>query len=121
MLIKFLQSDFSFKDDRGELIQLVHSGYNQVNYITANQGAVRGGHYHKANTEAFYVISGSFTLSVTSLDLSIEEEYSMRAGDFFQVPPNILHSFSFEQTSTLISLYSKGVENEDGSKDIHVL
>ena len=51
MLIEFIKPDFSFTDDRGSLTQLVHKGWNQVNYITSVGGAFRGNHYHKNNTE----------------------------------------------------------------------
>ena len=34
MLIKFLEPNFIFEDERGLLIQLVRDGFKQVNYIT---------------------------------------------------------------------------------------
>ena len=46
MLIEFIKPDFDFTDDRGSLTQLVHKGWNQVNYITSVGGAFRGNHYH---------------------------------------------------------------------------
>lgn len=37
MLIKFLEPNFIFEDERGLLIQLVRDGFKQVNYITAKK------------------------------------------------------------------------------------
>ena len=58
-LYELLTPDFAFQDDRGELAQLVHTGYVQVNVLVSRAGTMRGGHYHKRSREAFYVVSGS--------------------------------------------------------------
>lgn len=118
MLIRFLKPDFELADARGSLTQLVHSGWNQVNYITSVVGATRGGHFHKCNNEAFYVISGEFRLDVESQDRKQREEYTMKAGDFFIIPPFVTHSFEFTNDTTLISMYDHGVELPNGAKDI---
>lgn len=120
MLIKFIKPDFEFSDDRGSLKQLVHDGWKQVNYITSVAGAVRGNHYHKVNIESFYVISGEFKLTAESIDGKEHEEHTMKAGDFFIVPPFVNHSFEYRADSQLISFYDKGVELADGKKDIYV-
>lgn len=118
MLIEFIKPDFEFADDRGSLRQLVHDGWKQVNYIVSKAGSFRGNHYHKENREAFFVISGSFKFTAESEDGKIKEEYDMKAGDFFAVPPYINHSFDYIEDTELISLYSDGVEKADGTKDI---
>ena len=119
MLIQFVDPDFGFSDARGTLTQLVHDGWKQVNYIFSKAGTLRGGHYHRENAESFYVISGAFRLFVEKLDGEQCEKYDMKAGDFFTIPPLVSHSFEFIHDTQLISLYSSGVENRDGSKDIH--
>lgn len=121
MLIEFIKPDFEFADERGALTQLVHQGWNQVNYITSVAGAFRGNHYHKENVEAFYVISGGFKLVAESLNGKEHEEYNMKAGDFFTVKPFTNHSFDYTADTQLISFYDKGVEKPDGTKDIYVL
>ena len=121
MLIKFIEPDFELKDDRGGLIQLVHSGWRQVNYITSGGNAIRGNHYHKNNSEAFYIISGRIKLTLQSLDEKTNEIYNIKDSDFFIIEKNINHIFEFLEPTTLISLYDKGVENYDGSNDIYSL
>lgn len=121
MLIKFLDPDFVFEDQRGSLVQLVHGGYKQVNVIRSNSGGIRGGHYHKFNREAFYVISGSFKLELSSLDGSVKECHDIDSGVFFEIPENIVHSFQFTQDTLLVSMYHQGVVNSDGTKDIFTL
>lgn len=120
MLVEFIKPDFEFEDARGSLKQLVHNGWQQVNYITSVAGAFRGNHYHKENAEAFFVINGRFHLIAETLDKAQIEEYEMKTGDFFVIKPNINHSFDFVENTSLISLYSLGVEKPDGTKDIFV-
>lgn len=120
MLVEFIKPDFEFEDARGSLKQLVHEGWKQVNYITSVAGAFRGNHYHKENTEAFFVINGRFRLIAETLDKSQTEEYEMKSGDFFIIKPNINHSFDYLEDTSLISFYNLGVEKADGTKDIFV-
>jgi mannose-6-phosphate isomerase-like protein (cupin superfamily) len=116
MLIEIIKPDFEFEDERGIIKQLVKSGYSQINVIYSNEGAFRGGHYHKKNREAFFVISGSFILE--AMQGGEKEEHLMKTGDMFIVPLEVIHSFTFKEPSVLISMYDKGVEEESGEKDI---
>ena len=118
MLIELLKPNFSFKDERGSLVQLVRKGYNQVNVIFSKKNVLRGFHFHKENNEAFYIISGSLRLSV-SKD-GVYEDYTFKAGDMFLIPPFVDHSFLFLEDTLKVSMYDIGVEKKDGTKDIFV-
>ncbi len=118
MLIEFIHPDFKFSDERGTLIQLVSTGWRQVNYITSTSNSLRGNHYHVHNKEAFYILSGSFKLSLVHLETRETSEYFISAGDFFIIYPKVIHSFEYTSYTELISLYDKGVVLSDGSKDI---
>ena len=115
-LIKRIQTDFSFQDDRGYLVQLVHRGYNQVNVIKSNKGVIRGGHYHKKNDEVFYVISGEVHLRAKKD--GVEEKCVFYQGEFFLVPKYTIHEFYYPEETLCVSMYDIGVENTDGTKDI---
>ncbi len=112
-MLKRIEPDFRFSDSRGELVQLIHQGYRQINVITSKKGVVRGGHYHKANSEAFYIVSGKLELTVDG------EPSRFQTGDFFGIEPYDKHSFFFLEDTILVSMYSGGVELEDGGKDIY--
>lgn len=112
-MLKKLKTDFDFSDERGTITQLIHSGYRQVNVITSNRGVLRGGHYHKQNSEAFYIISGSLKVEVNGI------EYTFKAVDFFGIEPYDMHSFYFDEDTILVSMYSGCVVNPDGTKDMH--
>lgn len=116
-MLKILTPDFVFGDERGTLVQLLHDRCSQVNIVTSVAGAFRGGHYHKINTEIFYVISGEMNVTV-SRD-GKEESYAFTQGDMFEIEPYVIHSFDYTKDSMLAVMYDKGVVLEDGSKDIY--
>lgn len=112
-MVREIDPDFRFSDHRGELVQLIHEGYRQINVITSKKGVVRGGHYHKENREAFYIVSGK-------LELTVDGRTSrFQTGDFFGIEPYDKHSFFFLEDTILVSMYSNGVELENGGKDIY--
>lgn len=115
-MYKSLLPDFTFKDERGSLIQLVHSGYVQVNIITTNKGVVRGNHYHRKCREAFYVISGCVEVTLTSNEE--KQKTLFKAGDFFEIPPMIVHKMYYPEDCVMVALYDRPVEDDSGNKDI---
>jgi len=116
MLIKFVKPDFVFENEAGSLKQLVHDGWKQVNVITSVAGAIRGKHYHKYNNEGFYIIQGSFKLIVWKGEE--KEEYTIKTGDMFLIPPYVFHTFDYIDNTVLVSMYSDGVELSETEKDI---
>ena len=115
-LIDYLKPDFVFENDSGSLKQLVHDGWKQINIIVSCAGSVRGGHCHRYNKEAFYIIKGSFYLTVwTGID---KKKYHIHSGDFFQINENVYHTFEYIEETWLISMYNNGVEMDGNIKDI---
>lgn len=119
VLLIDLNVDFNYVDDRGTLVQLVNKGFNQINYIYSKKNTLRGNHYHEFNEEAFFVINGSFEINVKDFFGNNEIKF-YKSGDFFLIPKNVLHSFHFLEDTELISMYTQGVTNLDGTMDIHV-
>jgi quercetin dioxygenase-like cupin family protein len=117
MLVKKVKPDFEFSNENGYLIQLVHEGWNQVNVINSKKESIRGGHFHKINHEAFYIISGKMNLTLTYGDT--QEDHLFQTGDMFIISPYQLHSFNFLEDTLMVSMYDIGVELEDGTKDIY--
>lgn len=116
-MIEILEPDFKFGDERGSLSQLVREGYRQVNVITSKAGANRGGHYHKLNKEAFYIISGGLDLTVRQGEKSEKSHFG--PGDMFLIKPMVAHDFYFTDDTVLVSMYDCGVELGDGKMDIY--
>lgn len=116
-MLKILKPDFKHLDERGSLIQLVHDGFRQVNVIHSTKDSQRGGHYHKVNQEAFFVISGHLFLNLSFHEK--REHYEFRAGDMFLIEPYVFHEFIFPEDTLLVSMYDQGVELPKGEMDIY--
>ena len=112
-----IEPDFTFENEMGKLTQLVRSGYSQINVITSVKGSKRGGHYHKINREAFYIISGKFVLTLK--EDGVVEKYDIVAGDMFVIEPYQKHWFEYTEDTLLVSMYDKGVELPRDLKDIY--
>ena len=116
-LYTVLNPDFRFEDERGALVQLVSGGYEQVNVLTTRAGVVRGGHFHKETTEAFYVVNGAVTVTFERNEETRTETFT--EGMFFCVNPFVVHTMAFAVDTTLVALYARSVERKDGTKDIY--
>ncbi len=117
MLVEIIKPNYIFNDERGTLTQLVREGYRQINVIISDENVERGNHYHKCNSEAFYIVSGRLRLVLSKDDK--EEEYDFQTGDMFVIQPYVLHSFYYYEKTILVSMYDKGVEMCDGIMDIY--
>lgn len=118
-MVKILTPDFTNESDKGTLKQLVHGGYRQINVVQYHKGVISGNHYHKYNEETFYIIRGHIKLKVEPVDGSVNcREYEFRDGDMFQIHKNVLHTLIYLENSILVALYDKGVELDNGEKDI---
>lgn len=117
-LIKKLEPNFSFEDERGTLTELFNNrGYEQINAVFTKKGAVRGGfHYHKTTKEAFYIISGKIEVTA-SLGLESETE-TFSTGDFFMIDESVRHNMNYLEDTYLVVLYTSKVTQADGTKDI---
>lgn len=116
-MITFIKPEFEFTDERGSITQLCHEKWSQVNFFTSKKGVFRGGHYHKLNREAFYIINGAIEIKLEK-DNQIKT-VTVKANDFFAIEPYTIHSFNFLENSLMITMYDLGVENKDGTKDIY--
>ena len=115
---QLLKPDFYVSNEKGQLAQLCHEGWKQVNVLISPAGSCRGNHYHKDNLECFYVVSGQIKVVFTTIDGSESEEHVFDKGDMFCILPNIVHSLASVSDTVLVALYDKGVESDSGEKDI---
>lgn len=117
MLVRRLEADFRHSNESGSLVQLVHEGWHQVNVLESLHNTERGGHYHKENKEAFYIIRGKLLLTLEHGDEHEETEF--HEGDMFMILPYLKHRFFFLEDTLMVAMYSGMVERPDGKKDIY--
>ena len=97
----------AFKDDRGEIIDLLENeNINAVTIVTFRKGAVRGNHYHKQTTQWNYLMSGSVRLTSQVPGEPVAETV-MTPGDFVVTGPDVRHALVGLMDSTLM-VFTKG-------------
>ena len=112
-----LEKDFELLNDRGSLVQLVHSGYLQVNVVCSYANTNRGGHMHKDSKESFYIVDGCVEVELWKREKRMIKSY--KKGDFFEIQPGIMHALKFPTDCVMVVLYDVPIEHEDGVKDIY--
>ena len=111
-MYKVRNVDFQHKDDRGILTQLIHEGYQQINILESLKGVIRGEHFHKISTEAFYLIYGS--VKVEFMRDGEKKVVTFNKGDFFEIPPLVIHTMIFNEDCLMVQMYDVPVKNDKG-------
>ncbi len=120
-LFKILKPVFTNSDERGSMVQLFQENCNQANVLRCKKGALRGNHYHKLNTESFYVVEGEVEVTLKTLEQKpVVETKTFSKGDFFAIPPNINHELLFKEDTIMTAFYDKGVILPDKTTDIYI-
>ena len=97
----------SFKDDRGEIIDLLENeNINAVTIVTFKKGAVRGNHYHKQTIQWNYLMSGKVKL-LSQVPGAQVEETVLNPGDFVATVENVRHALIGMEDSSLM-VFTKG-------------
>jgi dTDP-4-dehydrorhamnose 3,5-epimerase-like enzyme len=119
-MIKFIQSYFNYKDDRGSIQGIINQGnWREVNLIESDKGVIRGNHYHKSSKELFIIIEGQIEVVVERVGKksSNKETYTVKAGDVFLIEPMVLHSFNVLTKAKWLNMLNKRIEQ--ANPDIH--
>ena len=90
--MKKINLSVAFKDDRGEIIDLIEGEeINAVTFISFSPGVVRANHYHKKTTQWNYVLSGEIRLA-TKLPGEDVNEVVMKKGELYETVPGEQHA-----------------------------
>ena len=105
--MKKLPVPVSFRDDRGEIIDLLENeNINAVTIVTFKKGAVRGNHYHKQTIQWNYLMSGKIKL-LSQVPGAQVEETVLNPGDFVATVENVRHALIGMEDSSLM-VFTKG-------------
>ena len=112
--------EFTFKDDRGILKQLIssHNGFKQLNYATSKKGVSRGGHWHEIATETFFLIRGRVKVDIKNMKTGHEQTEVFKTGDIFIVEPYEKHTVIALEDSEWMAFFDNIINNLDIYKDV---
>jgi len=96
----------SFKDERGEIIDLLEENINAITLITFKKGSVRANHYHKKTIQWNYLISGKVLIR-TQKHGKKHIDLIMNPRDFVVSNANENHALKGLEDSTLL-VFTKG-------------
>ncbi len=103
---------FLYSDHRGTIQGLNRRGiWREVNYATTVAGTIRGNHYHRDTTEAFFIVCGLIQVKIKSLVTGIETQFIAKKGDFFEITPMHVHTFEVRESAEWINFLSSSMDD----------
>lgn len=82
-----------FKDERGEIFDIVEDYVGHVGMVTFEKGVTRGKHWHKHSTQYSYVLEGKIKLIVSGLQKKWKKVLMLGPGSLTCIPPKIIHTY----------------------------
>lgn len=120
----------AFEDERGFLKKVFKKSFFDINnkveevyVLYSYKGSVRGNHYHKVNTECFFIISGTAKVAIQNIKTGHYNEMEIDCKDniLIIVHPFIAHAFKNEKDEELIILAIATKEYDPMEKDTYKL
>lgn len=106
--MKGFSPEYTHKDHRRQLSQLLTADLKQINSYEANKGARLGDHYHKITYEYFYITKGSFILEVNNKSQIVTRK------SLFVIEPNERHTLEcLSPTGSFLTFLTKTYTKED--------
>ena len=105
--------DDFFRDDRGEIVNVLLTPITSVARITSKAGSVRANHYHKTDWHYAIVESGQvlyFERHIGATD--VPEPSVFNPGQMFFTRPNVEHAMLFSVDSVIYT-FAKNVRSHD--------
>lgn len=110
--------DDIFKDDRGEIINLLFTPINSVAIITSKAGTVRSNHYHKSDFHYLYVLSGKMEYYERDLEEINHKMVAVGPGEMVFTPPNKVHKTVFLEDTVLLSCAKNIRDHQHHEEDV---
>jgi dTDP-4-dehydrorhamnose 3,5-epimerase len=114
----------SHGDHRGRLVEVLHASDSSVRFVQANHShsvrhVLRGLHYHRRQTDWWYLVSGSARVALADLRRKVErppvQMIELRSDEptVLQIPAGVAHGFLALSDIDLIYLVSEEYDGTD--------
>lgn len=105
--------DDFFRDDRGEIMNILLTPITSVARISSKARTVRANHYHKTDWHYAFVESGQILYFEREIGVTeIPEPKVFNPGEMFFTRPNVEHAMLFSQDSVFYT-FAKNVRSHD--------
>ena len=99
----------TFSDDRGIITDILSGDMQNLGIITQKKGAVRGNHYHKAQTQYTYMLKGRIEMTTTDLREhgSVPKSMVISEGELITHPAMVAHAYKALEDSVFLAITTK--------------
>lgn len=105
--------DDFFRDDRGEILNILLTPITSVARISSKAGTVRANHYHKTDWHYAFLESGQILYFEREIGATVVPEPQIfNSGEMFFTRPNVEHAMLFTQESVFYT-FAKNVRSHD--------
>ena len=117
-MIKFFESHFRHKDERGSIYGIINKGnWEEINFIKSKKGSSRGGHFHKNTKELFYILKGKIQIRIQEVKnnklVGKQNIIEVNPYDIFLIEPNYTHTFKIIEDAEWINILSKKIDTKN--------
>lgn len=110
---KLRHIDAAFRDQRGEIYNIMEGKIGHVALITSKKGSIRANHYHKEDLQYIYLVSGAYESHCCDVRQPEKKQVLyVKPGDIVETPPMIAHAQKFTEDSVFLALTHR--EREQG-------
>lgn len=111
--------DPGFRNDAGEIQNLLLEGCRSVAVITSRPDALRANHFHKTDWHYTYVMEGRLVYFWRP-EGSTEPPFAMsfQAGELFFTPPMVEHAMRFESQCRIMTFARNVRDHEHHEQDV---
>ena len=105
--------DDFFRDDRGEILNVLLTPITSVARISSKAGTVRANHYHKTDWHYAFVESGQILYFEREIGATVVPAPKVfNPGQMFFTRPNVEHAMLFSQDSVFYT-FAKNIRSHD--------
>jgi len=109
----------AFRDQRGEITDLLNRKISHVGYITTAKGAVRASHYHGKSHQFNYIVSGAFeVLTAPARAPRQVTRRVVKAGQLITIAPRTIHRFKALKKAVLVDMISESRGGNGYERDV---
>jgi|TARA_B100001059_G_C17701745_1_gene510511 dTDP-4-dehydrorhamnose 3,5-epimerase-like enzyme len=111
--------DHSFKNDNGEIINLLLQNFTSVALIHSKQGSVRANHYHKTDWHYAYILEGEINYFWRKKNTTNElNSRVFKKNKMFFTPPLVEHAMFFPVQTSFITFAKNRRDHQNHENDL---
>ena len=108
-----------FRDNRGDIFDIVEDNVGHVGMVTFNEGVTRGQHWHKHSTQYSYVLDGKIKLIVSDLQKRWKKVLMLGPGSLTCIPPKTIHTYSAITPAKMLDITTVSRSKNGYEKDTY--